>query len=159
MPVPGSDPALAVAAGLARAAAAACDRRLVSDGERLYDRVRQRVDPLVSAAGEVVVAFPSMLLHPGARHECLVVVLPEAVVVALRRKGARTLPEVIVVEKSTVSRVEIAPPPLSVPFPLAASLMGGFGVCVVGLPRGALVFGGVTRRPGGPTAAGGRSRR
>ena len=127
MPVPGSDPAVAVASGLARAAAATCDRRLVS------------------AAGEVVLAFPSLLLHPGARHECLVVVLPAAVVVALRRQGPRALPEVIVVEKSEVTRVEIAPPPSSVPFPLAATLAGGFGTCVVGLPRGVLVFGGALR--------------
>lgn len=145
MAVPGSDPAVAVAAGLARAAAAACDGRLASDGERLYRRVRHRVDPLVSAAGEVVVAFPSMLLHPGPRHECLVVVLPEAVVVALRRDAARAPAEVLVVEKSDVSRAEIAPPPTSVPFPLAASLTGGFGSCVVGLPRGVLVFGGRLR--------------
>jgi len=58
---------------------------------------------------------------------------------------ARALPEVIVVEKSAVSRVEIAPPPSSVPFPLAATLAGGFGTCVVGLPRGVLVFGGAMR--------------
>jgi hypothetical protein len=145
VPVPGSDPAVAVAAGLARAAAAARDARLASEGERLYGRVRHRVDPLVSAAGEVVVAFPSLLLHPGARHECLVVVLPDAVVVALRREGRHPVAEVTLIEKSEVSRVEIAPPPASVPFPLAATLAGGFGVCVVGLPRGALVFGGGLR--------------
>lgn len=135
------DPADAVGRGLVDAAVAAHDPELIEAGLRVYGRVRDRVDPAVRAAGASVLAFPSVLLRPGARRECLVVVMPGSILVAWPRGPLPAGSEALVIEKSEVVRVEVAPAPPASPFPSVATIEGAFGLCSVGLPRGATVFG------------------
>ncbi len=135
------DPADAVGRGLVDAAVAARDPELIEAGLRIYRRVLDRVDPVLRAAGASVLAFPSEVLRPGARRDCLVVVLPGSILVAWPHTPLQAGADVLEIDKRKVARVEIAPaPPLS-RFLSVVTIEGAFGLCSVGLPRGATVFG------------------
>ncbi|MDI6910284.1 hypothetical protein [Nocardioides sp.] len=135
------DPADVVGRALVDAAVAAHDAQLIEAGLRVYRRVSRPVDEVVRAAGAVLAAFPSQVLRPGPRRECLVVVVPDSILVAWPGGALQADEGALVVEKSRLVRVEIALAHPAFPFPLVATVEGAFGLCSVGLPRGATVFG------------------
>ena len=135
------DPADVVGRALVDAAVAAHDAQLIEAGLRVYRRVSRPVDEVVRAAGAVLAAFPSQVLRPGPRRECLVVVVPDSILVAWPGGALQADEGALLVEKSRLVRVEIALAHPAFPFPLVATVEGAFGLCSVGLPRGAMVFG------------------
>lgn len=135
------DPADLIGRVLVDAAVAARDARLIEAGLRVYRQVSHPVDEVVRAAGVVLTAFPSQVLRPGRRRECLVVVVPDAILVAWPGPSLGPDGVALLIEKSRLVRVEIALADRMSPFPLVATVEGAFGLCSVGLPRGATVFG------------------
>lgn len=136
-----ADPADVVGRALVDAAVAAHDAELIEAGLGVYRRVSGRVDEVVRAADAVLTVFPSQVLRPGPRRECLVVVVPDSILVAWPGVSLDADGGALLIEKGRLVRVEIALADRAFPFPLVATVEGEFGLCSVGLPRGATVFG------------------
>lgn len=87
-----------------------------------------------------MLAFPSVVVRPGVARDCLVVVLPAAILVAWPLGRLRAASGAVLIEKSAIARVELASTSAGGRFASFATFEGPFGSCRVGLPPGAGVF-------------------
>ncbi|WP_085873721.1 MULTISPECIES: hypothetical protein [unclassified Nocardioides] len=138
---PGSSCRTAVVAGLVAAARATGDAAMVTVGRSTHERVREALDPRL-AGREVMLSFPTSVLQSDLRCECLVVVVPDAILVASTSPLRHPRTEVLEIRRSEITRVELEAGPRAGRTCLVATLEGAFGSCSLILPPGAGLFAG-----------------
>src|SRR5688572_19700918 len=95
--------------GLTAFAVGLGDMELGKAGAQMYQFVQREVDPLLRPGDEGKLAFPSMLLRPDLRIECLVVILSDRVIIAWEKGFVRRKTFSLVIPRAGITGVHRHP--------------------------------------------------
>jgi hypothetical protein len=95
--------------GLTAFAVGLSEMELGKAGAQMYQFVQREVDPLLHPGDECKLAFPSMLIRPDLRIECLVAILTDRVILAWEKGFIRRKTFSIVIPRAGITGVHRHP--------------------------------------------------
>jgi hypothetical protein len=125
-----------VVEGLTAFAVGLSDLDLGKTGAQLYQFVKREVDPLLRHSDECTLAFPSMLIRPDLRIECLAAILGDRVIIAWEKGFVRRKTFSIVIPRAGITGVHRHPGSATATHNAALLTLSGSVETTVALPVG-----------------------